>query len=228
MRGLTGLALFRRRKKRASEEIPERDAVETETDITVEESDDVEPLPPGPVDAGTGGVPEGYLDLGSLYVPRIKGLQIRGNFEPDKVTLKRVLLVLGSSGITVSVAAAPKSGGSWPELADQIAKSIVGAGGKVEQVEGTYGLELSAKVATALPDGTTGLAPLRIIGVEGPRWLVRIDMQGAAVTGNKAQARALEALIDTLVVKRDDAPRIRFELLPLSLPRELRQASDSS
>ena len=64
--------------------------------------------------------------------------------------------------------------------------------------------------------------------MEGPRWLVRIDMQGAAVTGNKAQARALEALIDTLVVKRDDAPRIRFELLPLSLPRELRQASDSS
>lgn len=182
----------------------------------------------GPQDAGSQGVPEGYLDLGSLYVPRIKGLQIRGNFEADKVTLKRVLLVLGTSGITVSVAAAPKSGGSWPELADQISQSIEGAGGKVEQVDGPYGLELSAKVATALPDGTKGLAPLRIIGVEGPRWLVRIDMQGTAVTGDKAQTRALEELINALVVNRDEAPRIRFELLPLSLPREVRQSSGAS
>ena len=230
------MCFFRKRKARAEaakadEETSE--ATEQRQEVTEAGSEqDTEPESEapdlGPQDAGSGDVPEGYLDLGALYVPRIKGLQIRGNFEPDKVTLKRVLLVLGTSGITVSVAAAPKSSGSWPELAEQISQAITGAGGKVEEVQGRYGLELSARVATPLPDGKVGLAPLRIIGVEGPRWLVRIDMQGAAAAGDKAQARALEALIDTLMVKRDDAPRIRFELLPLRLPREVLQSSDPS
>lgn len=62
--------------------------------------------------------------------------------EADKTTLFRMLLVLGTSGVTVSVAAAPKSGGAWSELSDQIETSIVSAGGVVKRQVGPYGTEL--------------------------------------------------------------------------------------
>ncbi|WP_099331947.1 DUF3710 domain-containing protein [Actinomyces minihominis] len=209
------MALFRRRSKRTEEgsaRAPEAFASDREERPELPRR--------GPRDSGGEPVPAGYVDLGAVYVPRLPGLQLRGKFEADKTTLFRMLLVLGTSGVTVSVAAAPKSGGAWTELSEQIETSIVGAGGSVERAEGPYGTELHARVAAVLPDGTRGFSPLRIIGVEGPRWVARLDIAGAAAAGDNAQTEACEALIDQLIVNRGDSPRIRFEVLPLSLPRD--------
>lgn len=175
---------------------------------------------PGPADAGGAGVPDGYLDLGALYVPKVSGLQLRGKLEPDGQTLRQVLLLLGTSGIAVSVAAAPKSGNAWPELAAQIEASIEGNGGKAEEVAGPYGMEIKAQIPQASPNGKSALVPTRIIGVDGPRWVARIDVQGAAASGDPEESRAIEELIDRLVVNRGNEPRIRFDLMPLRLPKE--------
>ena len=174
----------------------------------------------GPLDSDGEPAPKGYLDLGALYVPRVPGLQLRGKFEKDKKVLSRMLLVLGQTGITVSVAAAPKSGGAWEDLSEQIEGAITAAGGKVKRVEGPYGTELDAHVAGVLPDGTLGFTPLRILGVEGPRWLVRLDIQGTAISGDEKAREAAEDLIDALIVNRGPEPKIRFELLPFQLPQE--------
>lgn len=171
-------------------------------------------------------MPEGYLDLGALYVPRITGLQLRGKLEADKETLHQVLLVLGASGVGVSVAAAPKSGGSWPELAAQIEAAIQGNGGEAEEVQGPYGLEIIAKIAQQAPGGKTVLVPMRIVGCEGPRWVTRLDIQGAAASGDAEQTAACEDLIDRLIVNRGDSPKIRHDLLPLRLPKEATATAD--
>lgn len=174
----------------------------------------------GPSDSEGRPVPDGYLDLGALYVPKIPGLQLRGKLEADKQTLRQVLLVLGASGVGVSVAAAPKSGNAWPELSAQIEAAIEGAGGKTEEIEGPYGLEIRAQIAQQTPSGKVTYVPLRIIGAEGPRWVTRIDIQGAAAAGDAEQQAACEDLIDRLIVNRGDEPRIRFDLMPLHLPKE--------
>lgn len=174
----------------------------------------------GPQDSFGEPAPAGYLDLGALYVPRMPGLQLRGKFEKGRETLSRMLLVLGKTGVTASVAAAPKSGGAWPELADQIETSIVAAGGQVSRVDGRYGEELDAKVAGVLPDGTKGFTPLRIVGIEGPRWLVRLDIQGSAISGDAEARETVDELIEQLIVNRGSEPKIRFELLPFQLPQE--------
>lgn len=172
----------------------------------------------GPSDSGGAPAPEGYLDLGALYVPRIKGLQLRGKTEPDKQTLHQVLLMLGSSGVGVSIAAAPKTGASWPELAAQIEASIQASGGSAREVRGPYGVEIDAKIAQTAPGGKTVLVPMRIVGCEGPRWVARFDIQGAAVGGNAEEVDACENLIDSLIVNRGNEPRIRHDLLALRLP----------
>ncbi len=183
---------------------------------------------PGPSDSEGKPVPEGYLDLGALYVPKIPGLQLRGKLEADKQTLRQVLLVLGASGISVSVAAAPKSGNSWPELAAQIEGAIEGAGGTTDEVEGPYGLEIRAQIAQQAPNGKSMLVPVRIIGVDGPRWITRIDIQGSAVNGSPEQVAACEDLIDRLIVNRGNEPRIRFDLMPLRLPKEAASLNETA
>ncbi len=175
---------------------------------------------PGPVDSLGEEPPEGYLDLGALYVPKVPGMQLRGKLEADKETLRQVLLVLGNSGVAVSVAAAPKSGNAWPELAAQIEASIEGNGGEAAEVSGRYGLEIAAKIPQPGPGGKKVLVPMRIIGVEGPRWVARIDIQGSAAAGDPEQTKACEDLIDRLIVNRGSEPRIRFDLMPMRLPRE--------
>lgn len=174
--------------------------------------------PRGPQDSAGKSVPAGYLDFGALYVPSIPGMQIQAQFESDKVTTRSLLLVIGSSGIQVRVVAAPRSGGVWPEMRKLIASSISKSGGSVDTIEDHYGTELVAKIGIQMPDGSRRSTPRIIIGVEGPRWLARIDLQGAAAAGDTDQLIKCYEIIDKLIVNRGPEPRIRFELLPLRLP----------
>lgn len=174
---------------------------------------------PGPKDSAGEPAPVGYLDLGALYVPSIPGMQLTAQLGPDKVTTTRVLLVVGSSGIQISVVAAPRSGGAGPEMLQQISDSITNGGGQVQAIQGRYGAELDAKVAVTLPNGTQGFTPHRIYGIEGPRWLIRIDVHGAAAAGDAKQLEECHKIIDRLIVNRGEEARIRFELLPLRFPK---------
>lgn len=209
------MTFFRRKKDRPQPEAADQTEVEV---VAVED----EPEVVGPKDSGGRPAPKGYVDLGSLYVPSVSGMQLRAQFESDKETVRRILLIVGTSGIQVTVAAAPRSGGVWDELREQIQTSFVQAGGKAEIVEGRYGKEIRGLTAVKLPNGATGMSPVRIIGIEGPRWLVRIDIQGAAAAGDEEQAANCDEIIDQLIIHRGSEPRVRLEGLPMRLPREKR------
>lgn len=207
------MALFGRSK--ANED---NDPVEA-TEDTDSFEEELEVSNRGPRDSDGQTVPKDYLDLGALYVPVVPGMQLRAQFEQDKVSLRRILLVVGASGIQVSIAAAPRSGGVWDELREQISSGIEQSGGTCTVEDGPYGKEIQAKVAVRMPDGSTGHSPLRIIGIEGPRWLARIDVQGAAAAGDEEQMAQCEEVIDRLIVNRGTEPRVRMEMLPLRLPK---------
>lgn len=192
--------------------------VEGDTSMSIDGDEDAQAAP-GPRDSGGEPAPRGYLDLGALYVPTIPGMQLRAQFEADKTTLRRVLLVTGTSGIQVSIVAAPRSGGLWPDLSQQIMTSIKQEGGEVEIETGRYGEELVARIAMRLPGGAVGYAPARIVGIEGPRWLMRVDIQGAAAAGDESQLASCHEIIDQLIVNRGSEPRVRLEMLPLRLPK---------
>lgn len=208
------MALFGRRKAKPAESTVE----EQEEEIVTDGGDSASSLR-GPRDSEGQTVPKGYLDLGALYVPVVPGMQLRAQFEPDKVSLRRILLVIGTSGVQVSIAAAPRSGGLWEELSQQITAGLEQAGGNYTLEEGVYGTEIHANVAVRLPDGNEGYTPLRIIGVDGPRWLARIDIQGAAAAGDEEQLEKCMEIIDKLIINRGSEPRVRMELLPLRLPK---------
>ena len=160
--------------------------------------------------------PEGVerLDLGSLQIPAIAGVEVRVQADAEG-QVQQVILVDGESALQLGVFAAPRSEGIWDEVRADIRKQLFDDGVAVEEVDGEYGTELRARVRT--PEGVTDL---RFVGVDGPRWMVRGVYQGPAAV-DPGQAGSLTECLRGLVVDRGvEAMPVR-EPLPLRLPREM-------
>ena len=155
--------------------------------------------------------------MGSILFPAVQGMQLRTQVADDGTTVLQILVVLGSSGIQMSVAAAPRSGGVWEELREEIRKGFEDQGAKVADYPTRYGNELLVDMPMQMPDGRSATSRMRIIGREGDRWFARIDILGPAAANAEAGVE-IEKVIDRIVVRRDDYPRTRLELLPVHLP----------
>jgi hypothetical protein len=183
---------------------------------------DEEPPPPeyGPWDAGH--APDGVqrLDLGSLQIPAVEGVEVRVQANPDGV-VEQIVLVDGDSALQLGVFAAPKSEGIWDEVRAEIAKAMASDGVAPREVQGPYGVELTARVNT--PEGP---ADVRFVGVDGPRWMVRALYQGAAAA-DPSREGALGVVLSGLVVIRDNEARPVREALPLRLPKEMTEQAQA-
>ncbi len=180
--------------------------------------------PAGPHDVTDVAEPGGRVDLGSLWVGGVQGLELR--LEMDQATSQVIAatLVVGESAAQVQAFAAPKSAGLWDEIRSEIAGSIAGQGGTAEEVQGPLGTELRTRMPSAGPDGRTVFAPARFLGVDGPRWFLRVVLSGRAAIDEAAAAPLVDVVRDIVVVRGQDpmAPR---ELLPLAVPTD---ASDEA
>ncbi|MEV0327217.1 DUF3710 domain-containing protein [Micromonospora echinospora] len=154
------------------------------------------------------------LDLGSLHIPAVPGVEVRVQADPQGV-VQQVVLVHGENALQLGVFAAPRSDGIWDEVREEIRQSLFNDGAAAQEVSGEYGTELRARVRT--PDGITDL---RFIGVDGPRWMVRGVYQGVAAV-DPAAAGPLAECLDGLVVDRGQEAKPVREPLPLRLPKEV-------
>jgi len=183
-------------------------------------ADDEPPAPDrGPYDQKH--APEGVqrLDLGSLQIPAVEGVELRVQANPDGA-VEQIVLVDGDSALQLGVFAAPRSEGIWDEVREEIAQAMAADGVSAREIDGPYGVELAARVNT--PEGP---ADVRFVGVDGPRWMVRALFQGLAAA-DPGQEGVLGECLRGLVVVRDNEARPVREALPLRLPREMAQAAE--
>lgn len=173
----------------------------------------------GPFDESEISSRDGYLDLGALLVTPSEGLQLRLEVEEATQRVVAVTLDLNGSSLQLQAFAAPKTEGLWEEIRGQIGQSVGSQGGQVEEVEGTFGTELVAKLPSGMPDGSQGYRVARFIGVDGPRWFLRGVLGGAAALEREAAA-PLESLFRQVVVIRGDSPMPPRDLLQLKLPKD--------
>ena len=173
----------------------------------------------GPWDA-TEDVPEAErLDFGSLQVPVTEGSEIQLNIAEDQGPL--IVVVRGDSSLQLQAFAAPKSGGLWDDVRQEIATAVSQAGGRSQEADGPFGTELRAQV----PGEPGELQPIRFIGVDGPRWFLRGVITGPAAR-HAAAAAPFEELFAGVVVVRGDHPAPPRDLLEIQLPEEARQAME--
>lgn len=153
------------------------------------------------------------VDLGSLRVPAMPGVEIRVEAGPDGQIVAAALSA-GSSALELGVFAAPRSAGIWDEVRAEIADSLREQGSGVTEQDGAFGAELVATLG-----GPQGDQTARFVGVDGPRWFVRGLFTGPAAT-NPVQAGLLtRSLREVVVVRGDEAMPVR-DPLPLTVPQE--------
>jgi hypothetical protein len=201
---------------------------ETELDADVYPDDAAEDAPGDAEVAGTGpwDSAEPYpardrVDLGGLHIPVGPGHEIQLVMAEDHgawVTVKS-----GDSELQVQAFAASKRGAIWDDVRGEIAAELAAAGGEGEEAQGTFGAELLARVPVEPGKPSSGLRPVRFVGVDGPRWFLRGLFSGPAATNAKL-AEPLEEVLRDIVVVRGDHPMPPRDMLPLRLPEEAQRA----
>lgn len=153
------------------------------------------------------------VDLGGLMMPAKAGVDVQVQVDEQSGAIALVSMVVQGAAVQVQPYAAPRSGGMWDDVRPQIAQSISSAGGLVEEAQGPFGIELRAQV-----QGEGGLQPARFVGIEGPRWFLRLVFVGQAARAGE-QADALEAAVRKVVVVRGREAMPVGSPIPLRLPQ---------
>ena len=160
------------------------------------------------------------IDLGSMVLTGFPGAELRLQVAEETQQIVSAMLVTGDSALELGTYAAPRSGGLWAELRDEMIESATEAGGSAALVEGPFGVELRRLLPVSTPDGEQGYQPSRMWVVEGPRWLLRGIVYGQAALEDGVESPVAELLtaFRHVVVRRGDEPMAPGELLPLHLP----------
>ena len=177
----------------------------------------------GPWDAGERYPPRDRVDLGSLHVPVGPEHEIQlvmADQHGAWVTVKH-----GESEMQIQAFAAARRGALWDDVRAEIAAEVLGAGGRSEEVPGSFGIELAAQVPAEPGQPASGLRLVRFVGIDGPRWFLRGLFTGPAAAGGEP-ARALEEVLRDVVVVRGEHPVPPRDILELRLPPEAQQAFD--
>ena len=174
--------------------------------------------PNGPWDIAENYPERSRADLGGLLLPGADGLAMQLEVDEASGNVVAVTMVVEDRmAVQVMAFAAPRSEGIWPGVAEEIAAGVVTGGGSTEFVDGPFGLELRALVPAQLPDGTPALQPVRFVGIDGPRWMLRGAFFGAAAI-DLDEAEPLHLLLRDVVVVRGNEPMAPRDPIAMRLP----------
>lgn len=175
----------------------------------------------GPWDSSerTTGDDAAYVDLGPLKVRVREGLDVQLPTDGDGGEIGAVVLVAETAALELRAFAATRSGGLWDEVRDDLILEVARLEGECVQADGLFGPELLIKVPVELPDGESGFQPSRIVGIEGPRWLLRATFLGDAGLNPSDEGLLMDTLCD-VIVDRGAEPRIPRESLLLTVPSD--------
>ncbi|MCO7240438.1 DUF3710 domain-containing protein [Aeromicrobium sp. CnD17-E] len=184
---------------------------------TASEPTDAGSTPTRPRDSTEASADEpGYVDLGPLRIRGRVGFQLQVP-QDDGGGAGSVVLVTEEAGLELRAFAAPRSGGLWDEVRQELVAEVQRLDGQVEEVDGPYGPELRVQIPVTLPDGQDGFQPSRIVAVEGPRWMLRATFLGSAALEPDEDGLLEQAFREVVVVRGDDPRPVREPLL-IELP----------
>ncbi len=166
---------------------------------------------------------EPRIDLGSLILTGFPGAELRLQVAEETSQIISAMLISGNSALELGAYAAPRSGGLWAELREDMIETATEAGGSASLVEGPFGVELRRFLPVTSPEGEEGYQPSRMWVAEGPRWLLRGIVYGQAAVEEGVEPPVAELLtaFRRVVVRRGDEAMAPGDLLPLSMPANL-------
>lgn len=183
----------------------------------------------GPWDVNDENVPDydDYLDLGSYYLPFLQGIELRVKANRATRAVIGSTISYQHSSLEIEAYAAPKTLGLW----DDVRADLLEANSTASEQDGYFGTELMLPVQ--VKGGKT--VTTRIVGVDGPRWMLRGIFSGVAATDPDAEeTQTLNRYFDNLVVERGEEPLAPRDLIPMHPPvapaerRAAREAAEAA
>lgn len=181
-----------------------------------------EAVPAGPYDADD--LPDDgtqRIDLGALLVAPSEGRDLRVQVDQKSGAVRSVMLAGKTGALELRAYAAPRNGDLWSEIRPQIAADASRRGGTATEREGRFGTELVCELQVKRADGATGRQTSRVIGINGPRWLLRATLIGEPAR-NPEESADWEEAITKVAVRRGAQAMPVGEQLPIALPEGVR------
>ncbi len=215
--------MFRRRKTTA----PDDDAAEATSEGGETPAEETPTGTTGPWDVADADFdPEDpdRIDLGSLVVRGSADVELRLQVDEATQLVVAAMLVAENGAVELRPFAAPRSEGIWDSVRKEIAAEATRRGGTASEVDGAFGTELRIVVPMTGPDGRPGTQASRVVGVDGPRWMLRATFLGQPAIQTDSDG-VLERAFRDVVVVRGPGPMPPREALPLTMPSGARPAA---
>ncbi|MBM7825495.1 hypothetical protein JOD55_001322 [Arcanobacterium pluranimalium] len=168
----------------------------------------------GPFDISEYGGVDDLIDAGALKIPAVSGATLQFTTDPTQEHVLGVVYMKDDSVLQLQVFAAPKTRGLWDEIRLDMRTSIAAQGGSSQEIDSPLGKGLLAQMPVA---NSKEFAPHLFLGVDGPRWFMRVTLYGRAGFDSNAAVQMLSILED-VVVERGAEPHPPRELLTLKIP----------
>jgi len=166
------------------------------------------------------------LDLGGLRIRPVAGMKVQMQVDQASGRATSVMLVNDQGALQLMVIAAPKSKPLWPQTMRALRSDADRRGGTAQDGKGPWGPVLRMALPATTPDGKQGVQPSVVLGIDGPRWLLRATLIGKAAVDQEQMNRMMAIVQDTVVV-RGDEPMAPGELVALTPPPRPASADDA-
>jgi hypothetical protein len=219
-----------RRKSKQDERSEESDGSGSAQETP--ESDDAPAVGAGPRAAGPWDESEveldeedgTYVNLGALAIKGRAGVEVRLQADQATEQIQAVMLVAEDGAMELRPFAAPRNESIWDDIRQRLAAEANRRGGKAAEVDGPYGKALQMILPAKAPDGQEGTQKSTVLGITGPRWLLRVSTFGRPAAAYRSDG-LLEQVLQDVVVIRGGQPMSPGEALPLVLPAGARRVS---
>ena len=157
------------------------------------------------------------LDLGGLRIRPAAGMKVQMQVDQTSGKATSVLLVAEQAAVQLMAIAASKSKPLWPQTKRALQADADRKGGSAQDGKGPWGPVLRMALPATGTDGKKGVQPSVVLGIDGPRWMLRATMIGKAAV-EQAQMNQMMSIVQDTVVVRGDAPMAPGEIIVLTPP----------
>lgn len=157
------------------------------------------------------------FDFGSITLRQLPPeASIRLQIIEGTETITAITIDIDQSILELSAWAGPEGPGFWTEIRSDLIRNVRAQGGSAECAPGPFGTEVISNIPQRSPSGELEIVVTRTWVVEGPGWILRGVIGGAAARASQQPVDStLLTILRNVVVSRGDAARTKGELLPL-------------